>query len=147
MRDFLEAVGRLLTVALVAAVVVLGAGVLTESTKDRRPPIQNLEIEVLNTPVAAGEILLLRAHREKLRVCVPVTSIRSAINLDTGRNFPVPARVWRGGNLDESFVDLAFDASALAPGKYRGRVETSYPCADQIYWFASEFLFEIVAPD
>lgn len=96
---------------------------------DERLPIQKWgKVEVLNSPIKAGEDLHVRVYREKVRDDCPVASDRQAINRD-GEIVDLPDAAHEGGASDNSYVDLRYPTpSAFPADDYTLRVLLTYTC-------------------
>jgi hypothetical protein len=113
---------------------------------DQRPPIIG-ELTLVPRPaiIQAGDQLRVRSIREKQREdCSPLTSVRWAINLDTGAKTLIEAKVWEGGAASADYVDLQFNTSFLPRGRYEAWVEVTYPCPGVLpFVYTATFLFKI----
>jgi len=96
---------------------------------DKTPPIVSfLRAEAINSPVYAGDSLIVRLTRKKVRDDCPVVSDRQAISED-GVIFSLPPASHRGGPADETIVDFAYPtSSSMPPGNYVLRVHLEYTC-------------------
>jgi hypothetical protein len=91
-------------------------------------PVVFQRVEVMNSPIAAGEPLVVRIWREKTRDDCPVYSHRTAVNAD-GVSYELPSALWSGGPQDTAFVDYAYPTlSVMPPGNYELRVHLVYNC-------------------
>lgn len=114
---------------LLTVIAMLIAALLIVMQVDRRNPIQGpLLTEALNSPVRAGDSLLVRITRNKVRDDCPVISVRSLITPD-GQKIEIPGGVSKGGPDDQEHVDLAYPIPAdTPPGDYELRVHLTYVC-------------------
>jgi len=96
---------------------------------DKTPPIVAfIRAEAINSPIYAGDSLIVRITRKKVRDDCPVISDRQAISED-GVIFSLPPASHRGGPADETIVDFAYPTvSSLPPGNYVLRVHLEYTC-------------------
>lgn len=103
---------------------------LDDLTTDRRAPVVGFtSVEALNSPIYAGEDLLVRVVREKVRDDCPVTSLRSAVDQD-GRVWEVPDVIAHaGGPADVPYIERAYPIPFdTPPGSYELRVHLVYDC-------------------
>ena len=97
---------------------------------DKRPPITAFYgVESLNSPIRSGEYLDVRVERHKIREDCPLTSLRSATDLD-GKTYDVPDAInTLGGSSTEGFVDISYFIPEDVPtGVYELRVTLIYVC-------------------
>jgi hypothetical protein len=136
----------LLRFLLVSAVVQFAFAVyyiIHVSAIDMTPPITNMRLVTLNSPVAAGQELQLRVYRTKWRDDCPLLSTRLATDLWTGDDYALPSKVWNGGSSMEQHVDLLIDTAALPPSIYVGKVQAIYACPRFTYPVEGEFYFTV----
>ena len=117
-------------------------------TADKRPPIQEFQrAEALTPAVKAGQPVIVRIAREKVRGDCLVTSYRNAVSED-GVSYTLPTGTWVGGDPSRSFLDYAYPTiPGMLPGKYRLKVRLSYRCPNvknPFEYDQPEALFEIV---
>jgi hypothetical protein len=96
---------------------------------DRRAPISAWhKVEVLNSPLRAGEALRTRIYRDKVRDDCPVASSRQAISED-GLAFDVPDAISPGGAAGKPYVPWDYPLPQnMPPGQYELRVTLVYQC-------------------
>jgi hypothetical protein len=91
-------------------------------------PVVFQSVEVLNSPIHAGNPLVVRIVREKYRDDCPVYSHRTAINQD-GVAYELPSALWSGGPADLDVIDYAYPTlPIMPPGNYELRVHLVYNC-------------------
>jgi hypothetical protein len=122
----------LISVAVAVSLSVTAYSLMVELTTDRRPPVDMDRVETLNSPLSAGDRLLVRIWREKVRNDCRVHSRRMAVNQD-GAVFDVPDAIWAGGEAGAAYLDFEYDTSTLPPGDYELRVSLDYLCPDRTY--------------
>jgi len=122
---------RIFHALLTAAVVLVSVIIYDAATYDPRLPIQDwIEVEVLNSPIRAGEDVRVRITREKVRDDCVVTSRRQAINLD-GQSYTLESATMIGGSSDERSVLLSYPTPRTLPvGQYILRVHLTYDCPE-----------------
>jgi hypothetical protein len=109
------------------------AGVLIAETYryisyDSDPPVTFQRVEVLNSPIYAGNPLVVRIWRQKTRDDCPVYSHRTAINSD-GVAYELPSALWSGGPPETEFIDYAYPTlTVMPPDDYELRVHLIYNC-------------------
>lgn len=98
-------------------------------TIDVRPPVVAFTgAEALNSPVEAGEDLIVRIYRIKVRDDCPVTSIRSLIN-DDGRRLDIMDAVTHAGGAAGESVEISYPIPiGTPPGNYFLTVHLIYDC-------------------
>lgn len=117
---------------LLSAVIVLASVIIYDAaTYDPRLPIQEWRsVEVINSPIRAGDPLHVAITRDKIRDDCPVTSHRQAINLD-GQSFRLEGATSEGGAVSSKTAHLMYPTpSNLPPGQYILRVHLSYACPE-----------------
>lgn len=115
---------------LLTVIALLIAALLIVIQVDRRDPIVGqMRTEALNSPVRAGDVLIVRITREKVRDDCPVVSIRSLVTPD-GRKIDIPVGIHEGGPDNQEYVDWAYPIpSDIPPGDYELRVHLTYLCS------------------
>jgi hypothetical protein len=97
-------------------------------TFDRRVPAVFDRVEVINSPIEAGDVLMVRIWRDKVRDDCTVHSHRLAVTQD-GVSYDLPDAVWAGGQSGTAFLDYGYPTlAAMPPGPYELRVHLSYSC-------------------
>lgn len=114
---------------LLTVIVMLTAALLIVMQVDRRNPIVGqLKTEALNSPVRAGDDLIVRITRNKVRGDCPVISVRSLVTPD-GQKINIPGGVHKGGDPDADYIDWAYPIPRnIPPGDYELRVHLTYIC-------------------
>ncbi len=120
-----------------AALGLAGVNAYRDWTFDDRVPVFIERAEALNSPLAEGEVLIVRVYRDKVRDDCPITSNRTAMDMD-GRPHDLPNLRWEGAPANTEFADIPYDTSALPPGEYWLRVDLDYQCPG--------FVFEVEQP-
>lgn len=122
---------KLLMTAATVVVVLVGVETFVRALEDDRVPIEIANVETLNSPLRAGDDLVVRVTRKKLRSC-PISSYRKLVDAD-GRTYPLSgAASEAGGELSAEFVDLAYPIPPFVPdGEYSLRVRLIYHCKDR----------------
>jgi len=116
--------------ALAAAAVVLASVIFLDwLNRDTRVPIETWgRVEVLNSPIYAGDYLRTRIYRKKVRDDCPVTSIREAIDQD-GHSIEMPNGISPGGASNLLYVPVDYPTpSDMPPGQYELHVSLEYAC-------------------
>lgn len=118
-----------LAISILILLVLFVPNLLSVAFTDRTPPIVSFsKAEALNSPIRAGEPLLVRIWREKVRDDCTVHSDRQAVNQD-GVVFDMENGQWRGGSADNAYLDFAYPTSLFMPvGIYELRVHLAYTC-------------------
>lgn len=137
-------------VLLISFIILTGLfapSLVFELFVDRTPPVAGFySAEALNSPVDAGDVLLVRIHRDKVRDDCPVTSSRIAIDQD-GVFFDLPDARWVGGESSVGFIEFAYPTTSNMPaGQYRLRVHLSYKCPNvskPFHYYQPEVAFRI----
>ena len=103
-------------------------------TFDGRVPVPAWHgVDVLNSPIRAGERLQASIRREKVRDDCTVASNRQAINED-GVSFNMPDSVWAGGLAETDALRVDYPTpSSLPTGRYVLRVYLTYSCPDFVW--------------
>ena len=106
---------------------------LSYANIDRTPPIAAFhKVETLNSPIRAGDNLMLRIWRDKNRGDCPVSSSRVAVNAD-GNAYELPSGKWAGGSSDDKFLEYGYPTLPTMPdGEWQLRVDLSYHCPDGV---------------
>ena len=126
-------------------VLLIGVAVYVMSSLfvDHRDPIHSIRYEPQNSPLVVGEDLILRIYREKVRDDCPITSVRRVTSVETGVTVGLAGRIWNGGSVDASYVDIIINTSILDVGQYVGIIETRYDCPRHVFTTEGQFLFTI----
>lgn len=100
---------------------------------DHRPPVVFDHVEVLNSPVRAGDVLTIRAYRVKVRGDCPVGSNALASD-ENGTTFPFLPTFSVGGPPGTPFFDATYAVPAdLPPGTYELRDRLVYYCPGETF--------------
>jgi hypothetical protein len=122
-----------LWLALSTLAGVLGAEIFRIANYNSTVPVIFHKIEVLNSPIHAGNPLAVRIWRDKTRNDCPVYSHRTAITVD-GVAYELPSALWSGGPPETQFVDYAYPTLTMMPaGEYELRVHLVYNCPGFTY--------------
>jgi len=117
-----------LWLAMATLVGVLAAEVFRLASYNPRVPVIFQQVEVLNSPIQAGDPVIVRIWREKYRDDCPVYSHRTAINQD-GVAYQLPDALWIGGSSELDTIDVTYQTlPIMPPGNYELRVHLVYNC-------------------
>lgn len=121
--------GATLLISLAILAFLFVPPLIIELSVDRTPPVTAFHrAEALNSPIHAGEPLIVRVWRDKVRDDCPVDSDRQAVNQD-GVVTVLPPATWAGGPTDVPYLDFAYPTlPAMTVGDYELRVHLSYHC-------------------
>ena len=125
---------RLLNLLLGTAGAFAAIIAYAQFTFDPTLPVETwYGVEVLNSPIEAGDDLLVTIRRDKVRDDCPVTSTRTAID-DDGVSHPLEPAVWRGGSSEGDALDFSYPTpTTLHSGSYTLRVFLLYTCPDFVW--------------
>ena len=100
---------------------------------DTRDPVVFERIETLNSPVRVGELLTLRAWREKVRDDCPVVSSPFAIS-ENGTIYELESSFSIGGPAGTPYFDITYPIPPSLPaGQYELNDNLSYRCPDNTF--------------
>lgn len=118
-----------LFLSLLILALIFVPPMLSQLLADKTPPIRAFHsAEALNSPIKAGELLIVRIKRDKVRDDCPVSSERQAVNQD-GVVFSLPPATWSGGPTDVDYLDFAYPTlPSMRIGDYELRVHLTYRC-------------------
>lgn len=119
-----------LAFSVAVLLVMFGPSIAAVALLDRTAPLPHgiSRTEAINSPVARGESLFVRIHRQKVRSDCHVASSRTAVNED-GIVFDIPDATWQGGPASGEFFEMAYPIPATIPsGSYVLRVDLTYLC-------------------
>ena len=125
---------RLLNLLLGTAGAFAAIIAYDQMTFDPTLPVETwYGVEVLNSPIKAGDDLRVTITRDKVRDDCPVTSIRNAID-DDGVSHALAPAVWEGGSSEGDALDFSYPTpTTLHAGVYTLRVFLLYTCPDFVW--------------
>lgn len=125
---------RLLNLLLGLAGAFAAIIIYDRITFDPTIPVERwVGVEVLNSPIKAGEDLHIIIKRKKVRDDCPVSSSRQVIN-DDGVSYNLTDEVWSGGEVDVDYIEYAYPTpNNLPEGNYTLRVFLTYNCPDFVW--------------
>jgi hypothetical protein len=114
--------------------LALGIILVDRASFDDRIPIERWDqVEVLNSPILAGEGVEVRIWRKKVRDDCPVSSSRQAIDRD-GHVINLEDAVFEGGPAGTEYFAMTYlTVSDMPVGEYLLRVNLTYSCPDFVW--------------